>query len=81
MTWTNAMLVHITNRKPENQHIITITLNVSQFGVHKAASIALLNSPQRLLHSFLLSVPKVDTKSEKTAAEWNKTEGNDLNEF
>lgn len=41
------MLVHITNRKPENQYIITITLNVSQFGVHKAASIALLNSPPK----------------------------------
>lgn len=40
------MLIHITNRKPENQYIITITLNVSQFGVHKAASIALLNSPK-----------------------------------
>lgn len=50
------MLVHITNRKPENQYIITITLNVSQFGVHKAASIALLNSPKdSFTHFFSLS--------------------------
>lgn len=50
------MLVHITNRKPENQYIITITLNVSQFGVHKAASIAWLNSPKdSFTHFFSLS--------------------------
>lgn len=50
------MLIHITDRKPENQYIILITLNVSQFGVHKAASIALLNSPKdSYTHFFSLS--------------------------